>query len=721
MKKTITYWMFAMLFAFVGVLSANAQKLNVTELRWEQLADMNTARMAHRIFPSGDNFVVVGGHTTGFEREQSAEIYKDGAWQYVTPGPSVPHDNAGSVTLADGRTLVFGGLGGDSGTGGGIMGIDIYDPATESFSAAGSMTTGRTMCNGVAVGDKVFMMGAYMGYSEIIDVWSNGSVSALENSLNNGDMYPYLLPKSDETAFLVVGNAGRYSYLSTVDKVDTSTGEITQITMNVFDEWKPWWPGEGADTPDFSIGNGRYLLLCQNMSNSEAFGVVLVDADAETAQLLLTLPSQILNDRVSWSGYLITNPAKGEAYVIKSIKVNNDSYTYFIATIDYNNGVVKEIATAEELPVSGVYSGFAILSDGRILVTGGSKTGESNFDAHNMVFALTPNGGTVISSFIPINETNFPDEIFRNYLLSQDYGSDGMITDEEIAEITCIDVEERGIASLKGIELFTALTTLWCGVNQLTTIDVSKNTALTTLICIDNQLTSLDVSKNTVLTYLDCDYNQLTSLDVSKNAALESFYCGVNQLTSLDVSKNTALTDLGCAYNQLTSLDVSKNTVLTYLFCHVNQLTSLDVSNNTALEWLDCSGNQLTSLDVSKNTVLTYLECDNNQIKGSAMDAFVESLPNVNNGEMYVIWNEDEGNVMTITQVAAAKAKGWIPYYYDGTDWQEYAGSDPSGIEALKNSKVEGLKYYDLQGRRVVNPTKGVYIINGRKVVLKNE
>jgi Leucine-rich repeat (LRR) protein len=241
------------------------------------------------------------------------------------------------------------------------------------------------------------------------------------------------------------------------------------------------------------------------------------------------------------------------------------------------------------------------------------------------------------------------------------------------------------------------------------------------LICIDNQLTSLDVSKNTVLTYLDCDYNQLTSLDVSKNAALESFYCGVNQLTSLDVSKNTALTDLGCAYNQLTSLDVSKNTVLTYLFCHVNQLTSLDVSNNTALEWLDCSGNQLTSLDVSKNTVLTYLECDNNQIKGSAMDALVESLPNVSNGEMYVIWNEDEGNVMTITQVAAAKAKGWIPYYYDGTDWQEYAGSDPSGIEALKNSKVEKLKYYDLQGRRVVNPTKGVYIINGRKVVLKNE
>lgn len=696
MKKSITNWMFAMIVAFVGVLSANAQKLNVTELRWEQLADMNTARMAHRIFPSGDNFVVAGGHTTGFEREQSAEIFKDGVWQYVTPGPSIPHDNAGSVTLADGRTLVFGGHNGDLGTGWGATAIDIYDPTTESFSSGGNMTVGRAMCCGVSVGDKAFMMGDYWGYSEIIDVWSNGSVSALESRLNYGVMYPYLLPKSDETAFFVISPSR-----SSVDKVDTNTGEITQITMSIFDEWKPMWPGEGADTPDFSIGGGRYLILCQkNMLNSEAFGIVLVDADAETAQLLVTLPSQVLNDRVSWSGYMITNPTKGEAYVIKSIKVSSDSYTYFIATVDYSNGVVKEIATAEELPVSGVYSGFAILSDGRILVTGGSKTGESNFDAHNMVLALTPNGGTVISSFIPINETNFPDEIFRNYLLSQDYGSDGMITDEEIAEITTIEVVEKGIASLKGIELFTALEQLFCQ---------------------NNQLTSLDVSNNTALTYLDCENNQLTSLDVSKNTALECFYCGSNQLTSLDVSKNTMLTDLGCGNNQLTSLDVSKNTALTMLWCQNLQLVSLDISKNTALEWLKCSDNQLTSLDVSKNTALTGLECDGNQIKGSAMDALVESLPNVRNGEMYVIWNEDEGNVMTITQVAAAKAKGWIPYYYDGTDWQEYAGSDPSGIEALKNSKVEKLKYYDLQGRRIENPTKGVYIINGRKVVVKNE
>ena len=34
---------------------------------------------------------------------------------------------------------------------------------------------------------------------------------------------------------------------------------------------------------------------------------------------------------------------------------------------------------------------------------------------------------------VEINSENFPDDIFRNYLLDQEYGKDGIITDSEIA------------------------------------------------------------------------------------------------------------------------------------------------------------------------------------------------------------------------------------------------------------------------------------------------
>ena len=277
----------------------------------------------------------------------------------------------------------------------------------------------------------------------------------------------------------------------------------------------------------------------------------------------------------------------------------------------------------------------------------------------------------------------------------------------------------------------TALTSLNCSNNLLTSLDVSKNTALTELSCHDNQLTALDVSKNTALTELSCHDNQLTALDVSKNTALTELSCHDNQLTALDVSKNTALTSLNCSNNLLTSLDVSKNTALTSLNCSNNLLTSLDVSKSTALRVLSCEDNKLTSLDLSKNTNLYGLDCYQNQIKGAAMDALVTSLPMRENGYeggLYIIYFENEGNVMTTEQVAAAKAKNWSVYHcirdelgYE--NWEAYAGSDPTAIENIESgtsaSKNGRDIYFDLSGRRVMTPTKGVYVKNGKKVVVK--
>ena len=42
-----------------------------------------------------------------------------------------------------------------------------------------------------------------------------------------------------------------------------------------------------------------------------------------------------------------------------------------------------------------------------------------------------------------------------------------------------------------------------------------------------------------------------------------------------------------------------------------------------------------------------------------------------------------------------------------------------TGIKAIDNSQLTIDNYYDLQGRKVVQPAKGLYIKNGKKVVLK--
>ncbi len=138
------------------------------------------------------------------------------------------------------------------------------------------------------------------------------------------------------------------------------------------------------------------------------------------------------------------------------------------------------------------------------------------------------NGIAVQSAGVAIDNTNFPDANFCSFVASSfDEDNDNYLSDTEINAVESINCADKGISDLTGISHFTALETLNCFDNQLTSLDVSKNTALTYLDCYNNQLTSLDVSKNTALTYLDCDNNQLTSLDIS-NTNTDNLTCRDN-------------------------------------------------------------------------------------------------------------------------------------------------------------------------------------------------
>ena len=296
--------------------------------------------------------------------------------------------------------------------------------------------------------------------------------------------------------------------------------------------------------------------------------------------------------------------------------VNTSSNKYPIGAVGVSFPLSRLHAGFDSSKASG-WTGAEYDSASDALINFTSKSVSYDYDCGN---GRTMNVTLSLDSYknpndVEINEINFPDDNFRTYVEDNcDTDGNKALSQEEIDAVYRIDVSEKNIADLKGIEYFSALTNLDCGSNQLTSLDVSQNTALIHLYCSSNQLTSLDVSKNIALTNLDCGSNQLTSLDVSQNTALTTLSCLNNQLTSLDLSKNTALTNLVCGSDQLTSLDLSKNTALTVLGCGNNQLTSLDVSKNTDLTYLDCGSNQLTSLDVSKNTALTVLGCWNNQL-----------------------------------------------------------------------------------------------------------
>ena len=199
---------------------------------------------------------------------------------------------------------------------------------------------------------------------------------------------------------------------------------------------------------------------------------------------------------------------------------------------------------------------------------------------------------------------------------------------------TFLDLQNKNITSLAGIEYFTNLETLNCMGNQLTTLDVTKLTNLETLNCMGNQLTTLDVTKLTNLTGLICAGNQLTTLDVTGLTSLMILVCNDNQLTALDVTGLTSLTSLHCNDNQLVSLDVSTLEELGILWCHGNKMTALDITNNADLGDLKCGNQQdnqqltLTLWDTKKefwDRMLNMYSDENSNVTTNLIEAPVEA------------------------------------------------------------------------------------------------
>ena len=362
-------------------------------------------------------------------------------------------------------------------------------------------------------------------------------------------------------------------------------------------------------------------------------------------------------------------------------------YSIYLNQGNENPGVNEKTITVNEKTKTSILAAF-----GRIAVV-----------AAIMMLMPSCSDGNV-----KISEANFPDESFRAWLLEQDYGQDGQLTEQEIAGIERMDVCEKGIGSLKGIEFFTALKdlrcygnklteldltqchgleTLMCESNMLTELDLSGCPALSHLSCTNNQLTGLDLSQCTELSHLQCEQNKLEVLNVSGCTALAAlicydnqlsrlelptnpenlsiFQCQNNKLDRLDVSQCPLLRQLDCQKNQLTAINLQGCKKLTHIDCSDNQLTELDPSASTTLYYLNCACNRLTGLDLAPFAELNYLVCANNQIGSEAMDALVTSLCKGDDEQVHpstlCLFSEDEGekNVCTRQFLAKAKAKRW--------------------------------------------------------------
>ena len=491
------------------------------------------------------------------------------------------------------------------------------------------------------------------------DVDGDGDMDVLSASFEDGQL-PMAWYENDGTGnFTVQGISTTVNGAWVVHAADVDgDGDMDVLSGSVNDNTIAWYENNGSE-------NFTQYVISASIMGVNSIYVADVDGDGD----MDVLSASSNDSKIVWhendgsenfTEYVISTSADGAntVYVVDldgdsdldvlSASYNDDKIAWY--ENDGSENFTEHVISTIALGARSVYAAD-VDGDGEMDVLSGSvndnkiawyeNDGSENFTEHvistialgvRSVYAVDLDGDSdldVLSASYnddkitwyeqdgsPVQTTYVPDDNFEQALIDLGYDDvlDDYVLTENISGVTYLDVDDKGISDLTGIEGFTAVTDLLIRYNQLTSLNVSNNPALTWLSCDENQLTVLDVSNNTVLTRLTVNENQLTTIDVSNNTALEYFVCGNNQLTSLDVSNNTSLYMLDCTQNQLTTLDLNNIIDLEQLYAPYNQFVSLDLSNNTDLTRIDVYGNQLTSLDLSNNTVLTNITFGENQM-----------------------------------------------------------------------------------------------------------
>ena len=366
------------------------------EWKWERIADMNTARMGHQIFPSGDGFVVVGGHTTDFQLTKTAEIYQNGKWTNISI--SNPHDGGFSVILGDGRVMVGGGFSSAKGVGQSKK-TDIYDPKTQSFTAGPDMTVARAYAKAILMNGKVYVNGNWYADNKVMDCYDGSSFSSVGNMRNftlpyifaskSGTIWTWsLMDPWGETVDWGTSSSGSQGllfnkYLVSTDETKSSlfTNMVTNVPLSLSEDVRM--------SNSYSAKDDRYYFLTKN-SNSYKLYYSLID-ESSIGWYNFDVPTVYPNTdvEINYRGSVFVNDAKEEVYLVGSNGPSNNQ-TLFLVCYNFadENVVHRTIAKIDGFEHNLMSGAWTMLNDGRLVCTGGGIN--SNFDAQKYAYIFTP-------------------------------------------------------------------------------------------------------------------------------------------------------------------------------------------------------------------------------------------------------------------------------------------------------------------------------------------
>lgn len=238
------------------------------------------------------------------------------------------------------------------------------------------------------------------------------------------------------------------------------------------------------------------------------------------------------------------------------------------------------------------------------------------------VIAITSEveAASVIQS-VELSEEYFPDAAFREELSLYDQDHNGVLSVDEIAQVTTMFLSDENIADLTGLEYLAALENLYLMEPEMkiTEINIDDHPSLESIslgqlnylekltILHTDKLKSINTYRNNKLVEVEIAYNySLEKIGMNSNSSLETVKISNNySLSEIQLSQNTSLSTL--------VIDVSSNLEILWITGD-SALTVIDIAEHIMLKELHMSDITLDEIDLRAFEELEYLDCSNSVI-----------------------------------------------------------------------------------------------------------
>ena len=262
-------------------------------------------------------------------------------------------------------------------------------------------------------------------------------------------------------------------------------------------------------------------------------------------------------------------------------------------------------------------------------------------------------------------------------------------------------------------------------------------------------LTSIDLPANLttigVYAFSGCNNASLTliSIPASVTSIGQSAFRNCSNLGTVTLNSNPTIgTDAftGIADGAAVTMNLTANSAGGAKWAtFYNKLYSFEADANTQVFKAGLSGTSITLYEVTDkivnagtgvvlkstgNPVMTLTTSASSNADSNSLEGVSDAAGQTSDGTMYVL-NYKAATGVGFYKLTSGKTlgvgKAYLTYSGAGANGFFGFGETTSINEELrmKNEEFATAPVYDLQGRRVAQPAKGLYIVNGKKVVIK--